>query len=212
MAKTEYKLISDYRNHLMIEFESNNQSIKFDLNDYYEQIKKRIQTGLKKEPLFKLIKPNQTIIDSTSGLLQDSLILASFNKAVIALEMEESIFNLQQTIIEQVLSKDPFFKKLLPKLSLKHGNSVTLLKEQNHEANLLYVDLMFDDTKSAAPKKSKQLLRLLASDSNNYQDFVALAKAQKLKLLIKTNHKNDQLLAQNLEAHKINNLYFYYLA
>ncbi|MBT4921507.1 MAG: class I SAM-dependent methyltransferase [Rickettsiales bacterium] len=211
MIAKDYKLITDYRDNLILEFKSNNQNIKFNLHEYYADLKLRIQTNLKKEPLFKLIKPRQIILDATSGLLQDSLILAKFSEKIIAIEISKEVYELQKIILERILNKDPLFRGLVQKIDFLEGDSASYNKVLNKKVNLLYVDLMFEDNKKAAPKKSKQLLRILANQSSNYPDFIEIAKASNLKLIIKSNNKNLLKTEPSLQTTKVGNLHFHSL-
>jgi hypothetical protein len=211
MDQEKYKLITDYRGDLILNFTNNKQKIKFNLNEYYRDIKQRIQTNLKKEPLFLLLEPKKVILDSTSGLLQDSLILAAFSKEVIAFEISEDVYNLQIIIKDEIFNKDPFYRNLINKIDMRLGNSAACNELLKLCINSVYVDLMFDDNKKAAPKKSKQLLRILANNSNNYSDFIKLAEHNNLGLLIKSNNKNLAKTDPNLLYSKIGNLYYYSL-
>jgi hypothetical protein len=211
MDQEEYQLEYDYRNDLIVNFTNGKNKIKFNLSQYYLDIKSRIQNNLKQEPLYKLIKANQTIIDATSGLLQDSLILAAFNKKIICFESEKQIFILQEIIKNDILAKDPFYKDIIKNISLIHGNSVSCTNTLNQNVGTIYVDLMFDDTKNSAPKKSKQLLRKYADKNNNYSEFIDYAKANKLNLIIKSNSINLAKNYPELSYQRFGNLYFYQL-
>jgi hypothetical protein len=211
MDQEKYKLITDYRGDLILNFTNNKQKIKFNLNEYYRDIKQRIQTNLKKEPLFLLLEPKKVILDGTSGLLQDSLILAAFSKKVIAYEVSAEIYNLQIIIKDEIFNKDPFYRNLIDKIDMRPGNSVACKEILMLGINAIYVDLMFDDTKKSQPKKSKQLLRMLANNSNNYSDFITLSEQNHLRLLIKSNNKNLAKTEPNLLYSKIGNLYYYSL-
>ena len=211
MDQEEYQLEYDYRNDLIVNFTNGKNKIKFNLSQYYLDLKYRIQTNLKQEPLYKLIKANQTIIDATSGLLQDSLILAAFNKKIICFESEKQIFKLQEIIKNDILAKDPFYKNIANNVSLKLGKSVNYNDLLKQRIGCLYVDLMFDDTKNSAPKKSKQLLRKYADKNNNYAEFIDYAKANKLNLIIKSNSINLAKNYPELSFQKFGNLYFFQL-
>ncbi|MBL6784701.1 MAG: class I SAM-dependent methyltransferase [Rickettsiales bacterium] len=211
MDQEEYQLEYDYRNDLIVNFTNGKNKIKFNLSQYYLDLKTRIQTNLKKEPLFKLIKANQTIIDATSGLLQDSLILAAFNKKIICFESEKQIFKLQEIIKNDILAMDPFFKNIVKNIRIELGKSINYNKILKQNISCIYVDLMFDDTKNSAPKKSKQLLRKYADKNNNYAEFIDYAKANKLNLIIKSNSLNLAKNYPELSYQKFGNLYFYQL-
>ena len=211
MDQEEYQIEYDYRNDLIVNFTNGKNNIKFNLSQYYLDLKSRIQTNLKQEPLFKLIKANQTIIDATSGLLQDSLILAKFNKKIICFESEKQIFKLQEIIKNDILAKDPLFKTITKNIDLRLGISTDYEEALRQRVNCIYVDLMFDDTKKSAPKKSKQLLRQYADQNNNYNEFIKYAKTNKLNLIIKSNSLNLAKNYPELSYQKFGNLYFYEL-
>lgn len=124
------------------------------------------------------VKPETTsIIDTTSGMGQDSLLMAAAGFHVLMLERSANVYDLLQNALNHA-ANHPMLTSCISRLTLLHIDAVTYLQQyEKPVADIIYLDPMFPaKQKNAASKKSMQFLQqLLQDDSDNTQELFNMA-------------------------------------
>lgn len=120
--------------------------------------------------LFRAVNASdaKTILDSTAGLGQDSILLASWGFEVVACERNEKVFKLLNDGVRRLREKSTEF-------TLTVFNEDARKKMAELKPDVVYLDPMYPDLKSSAlPKKEMQLLRKLFNEVDPEQETLEL--------------------------------------
>lgn len=143
------------------------------------------QTTQSKEPLLHAIKIKQklpqTVIDSTAGVLKDSLLMASRGINVIAYERHPLLFIMVQQSLRDLAIHNP---TLHARIHYQFGDSRLLCTEQ--PADLVYLDPMFPESKkSAKTKKDMQFLQSVIGQDADACELLACALSSQPRVVVK---------------------------
>lgn len=148
-----------------------------------------VATDLLIQAVKTLPKSSTAVWDLTAGLARDALLLASNGYQVTMVEQHPLLV----TIIHYALTK-----KIIPEKNLRlvWGNSIEFLTNTSIVPNVIYLDFMFNDNKSAKAKKEMQLIQLLNNKDNTLTDnelFNLCYKTTVDKIIVKreNKHKNS---------------------
>ena len=139
-----------------------------------------------------------TVWDLTAGLGMDAILMANFGYKVTMVEQNPTLV----TILRYALTNE-----LIPNcynLNLVHANSLEfLLQEHENFPDIIYLDPMFRDKKSAKSKKAMQIIELLTSaaeisedieDAENKKLFHMATLYAKYKVIVKRDNKGSVLV------------------
>ena len=135
-----------------------------------------------------------TVVDATAGLGEDSLLLAAAGFSVTMFEKDPVIASLLRDALERA-SNEPQLTKVVSRMRLVEGDSVTGLREMGFSPDVVFLDPMFPErTKSAAVKKKFQLLHHLERPCDNEDELLdAALAAHPRKIVIKRPPKGPWL-------------------
>lgn len=144
----------------------------------FTQMLSRISKGrLGQEMLVHMAKtrnPNPKAADCTAGMGEDSFLLAAAGYEVTLFERNPVIGALLRDALARA-KEEPRLQEIVARMQVIEGDSVELLREQNVEYDLVYLDPMFPARKkSGLIQKKLQLLQKLEQPCT---DEVALFKA-----------------------------------
>lgn len=136
---------------------------------------------IKREALARAIglksKYRPIIIDTTTGLARDSLILASLGCEVYCLERSKLVFEVLQKGLDEA-KKNDFMQPIISRMHLIHTDSITWLKENPNPGNVIYLDPMFPERrKTALVKKGMRLLQELVGPDDDSAALLHIALA-----------------------------------
>jgi 16S rRNA G966 N2-methylase RsmD len=167
--------------------------LELNVKDIYTNFRTRYK-DFKYDLLIKAIqeKPeNKTVLDITSGLGKDSLIMARYGFKVTMLEANPLLV----TIVYYALQS-----KIIPNtnLTLIYANSLNYLQNKIQSPDIIYLDPMFNDEKTALAKKDMQLIQAIVP-SNDPQDTIKLFNLAhncvKHKIIVKRDNKLPAIIA-----------------
>ena len=145
---------------------------------------------LQHEILLKAVKLNGReprdgvrVVDATAGLGEDSFILAAAGYQVEMFEHNEVTAILLADALRRG-KKDPKLKEIVSRMTLKQGDSKTLMSQLSYEPDVIYLDPMFPEKKKSAETKKKfQVLHQIENpcdDEKELMEAALLAKPQKI--------------------------------
>ena len=131
----------------------------------FMQMLSRISKGrLGQEMLVHMAKtknPNPKAADCTAGMGEDSFLLAAQGYEVTLFERNPVIGALLRDALDRA-GREPQLQEIVARMHLIEGDSVELLREQNIDYDLVYLDPMFPARKkSGLIQKKLQLLQKL---------------------------------------------------
>ncbi len=157
----------------------NNPAEKLSLTlDFREGNYRHRNQNIGKEPLLQAVKIKgklpQTLIDTTPGVMKDSIMLASRGIKITAIERHPLLF----VIVRQALS----FLDL--DIDYHFGDSSILLPE--FSAQVIYLDPMYPSKKkSAQVKKDMQILHSLVGKDDDAEKLLQVARQQQARVIVK---------------------------
>lgn len=170
------------------------QAFSYTSGAYWQRLKKG-----QHERLVKLCKPARTgaILDMTSGLLQDSLILARCGYQVTALERNPELYSIAQKALSE-FAKDTGFEGTANRI--QHLNTDALTWESDLRFEVVYLDPMFPErSKSAAVTKEAQLLQQHETPASVEEELTLLNAAKNFaskRIVVKRPPSAPHLAAQ----------------
>lgn len=105
-------------------------------------------------------KGNRKIFDATLGLGQDAWMFLCMGLSVQGVERSAAVYALTREAWERALQDEDLAQWAAGRLDLRHADSFELLSKPI-EADVIYMDFMFDEKKKGLPRKSMQLLHKL---------------------------------------------------
>lgn len=167
------------------------------VREIYSALDKRIKM-LDKELLIHAIKIKKTegkishVLDLTAGLAKDSLLIAKYGYTVTMVEQNP----LLATIIYYAIQNSylPSNTSIIFMNSIHYINQLT--KDKHPE--IVYLDPMFKQNKSAKAKKEMQLIQLITdNEKNNRNDTLLFKVAYKIatnKVVVKRDNKQAPIV------------------
>lgn len=150
------------------------------VNPSWQSLQQRIvKAGKKSELLLKAMRlqSDLNVIDATAGFGHDSLILASTGAHVTMIEQQPIMYVLLQRE-RQKMSANPNWQKLLNRLTVCYGDSLTELLKLPR-VDRVYLDPMFpSDSYKSAVGKTMQVLHTVTSPPNQVEEQQLLATAR----------------------------------
>lgn len=133
-------------------------------------------------------------VDATAGLGEDSLLLAAAGFSVLLCERDPVICALLQDALDRAAG-DPELAGIVCRMSVREGDSVSILAELPRTPDVVYLDPMFPERrKSAAVKKKFQLLHRLEGPCEDQETLLSAAfAAGPRKVIIKRPAKGPYL-------------------
>ena len=161
--------------------------------EIYSKLNLRYQS-LANDLLIQATKINtrvgDTLWDLTAGLGKDAIILASYGYDVTMVECNP----LLATIIYYALNN-----KIIPSNSLNIvcTDSLQFVQQATTLPDIIYLDPMFNDEKTALAKKDMQLIQRLANNSKTdvKQLFAHSYNIIKTKVVVKRDNKQEKIVA-----------------
>lgn len=132
----------------------------------------------RRDPLARAIgAKNQTVIDVTAGLGQDSFLLASLGYRVTALERSLVVAALLEDGLARALGDAAVAKRMGDRLNILIGDAREALPKLA-QADVVYLDPMFPPKrkKSAAVRKEMRFLRMLVGEDEDAAELLAIAR------------------------------------
>lgn len=152
----------------------------FNVNEYYLNLLQK-HKNLSNELIIKTIKSikqKEHIIDVTAGLGKDSFIMANFGFSVTLIE---------HNYILATILYFAYLQSLLPCKNVIFEDSIKFLKNNDIKYDIIYFDPMFNNTKTALPKKEMQIIQTIQKKFHENYDFENFKKnllKNKNKILI----------------------------
>ncbi len=147
-----------------------------------------------------------TVVDATTGLGRESFLLAAAGCEVIAMEQSPVLAMLLQQALERAIESPPCYA-ITQRISLKPGDSKTLLAALKVKPDVVYLDPMFPERqKSAKVKKSMQYLQALVGKEAGDADELlsqALQVAGKRVVVKRPRVGNSLMAGQRLPDFKL---------
>ena len=135
--------------------------------------------------------PGMIIVwDLTAGLGKDALLIASYGYHVTMVEQNPVL----ATILYYALQNNFLPNK---RLKIVYANSIDFIANSSESPNIVYLDPMFKDNKSAKAKKDMQIIQYLTHNEieDQSQELFESAYAKVLnKLVIKRDNKQANLV------------------
>lgn len=164
--------------------------------EIYTKLNSRLQ-NISSELLIQAIKLKNSgdmdsvmVWDLTAGLGKDALLIASYGYNVTMVEQNPVL----ATILYYALRHN-----FLPSKNLKivYANSIDFVKSFAEPPNIIYLDPMFKDNKSAKAKKDMQIIQYLTHDEveDQSQELFKISYAKVLnKLVVKRDNKQASVV------------------
>lgn len=163
--------------------------------------------GGKQQDLSKAVglhrKNDLTILDSTAGLGQDAMVLASLGANVIALERHPLLYLLLQDGLTRAATQLPEMTK---RIQLFHQDALGFLQQTNKLANVdvIYLDPMFPPRqKSAQVKANMQLLHDIAGQDVDKNALLSAALNTSIKRIVLKQPRHAPLLTAHQPTHQV---------
>jgi 16S rRNA (guanine1516-N2)-methyltransferase len=152
---------------------SADQGLSVDLDLEHGPMAHRLRTARRSEPLPRAVgmtRRHPTVLDGTTGLGRDTMVLAKLGCRVTAVERIAGLAMLLADAVEG--------SPLAANLSIVHGDTAQVLASLPASArpDVVYLDPMFAEHGKAQVKKDTQLLRHLAGPPEDLAPLFALAR------------------------------------
>ena len=140
--------------------------------------------GGSKQPIAKAIKVSNKVhlkvIDATAGLGTDSIVLASLNCQIYAIEKNLTVAELLQKRLDKAKNND-FLAPIVKNITLIIGDSriiiPDIIKTKQYIPDVIYLDPMFPPKKkTSAPNKQIQILQAIIANSETNTETNDLLK------------------------------------
>ena len=116
------------------------------------------------------------IVDATSGLAQDGLLLAAMGSQVILLEQHPLVFVLVADALKRGREHGAdWLQTILANIEHQQGNATDYLK--THQSQVVYLDPMYPDRDKASTAQVKKGMQILRGLADCYTDTTALFDA-----------------------------------
>ena len=139
-------------------------------------------------------KTRGTLLDACGGLGKDSFILAHHYFDVTTCEINLLIYILLSQAVDQYTQQCPL------KWQTTHQQAQNLMTPNCYD--IVYLDPMFQEKRSAKPKQGMQLLQI-AADKTPFQDWELAWKSAKKRLVIKQHAKSSIITALPSPSHQV---------
>jgi 16S rRNA (guanine1516-N2)-methyltransferase len=154
------------------------------------------------------IKPGirPSIIDATAGLGKDSFLLASLGCQVTMIERSPLLAALLKDALERAMKSEELHSDIKNKLTLLHGDAVTIIKKtkQEERVDTIYLDPMYPHSrKSALNRLEMRVIRELVGDDTDAARLLETALLHAIKRVVVKRPKGAPLLNEQLPAHVI---------
>jgi 16S rRNA (guanine1516-N2)-methyltransferase len=144
----------------------------------------------RRQPLARAIgKTAKTVLDATAGLGHDAALLACMGYQVIAVERSPILAELLRDGLRRAMD-DPQLSRWLGgvgRLEIISGDARAVLREANHEYDVVYIDPMFPPKRkaSALAKKEIRMVRQLVGDDEDAADLLDIARRVVRRVVVK---------------------------
>lgn len=156
---------------------------------------------------------NRKIVDANMGMAGDTWMFLCMGLTVTAIERSPVVYALVKDGIERAVKNEKFKTWLGDRLNLVFADSYEYLSDFNDEADVIFFDFMFDETRSALPKKSMQLFHKLQLQDDREIEIVKIAMNLPVsRVIVKRQLKSLPLLGQVSYSYQGKSIrYDYYL-
>lgn len=163
----------------------------------------RLQQGVgRKQPLARAVGIKKdylpSVLDVTAGLGRDAFLLASCGCEVMALERNETMYQLLQDGLQRA-SQDDKLREIIARLQLKNISGHRYLESLKQDIpDVIYLDPMYPLRKSSAlVKQEMRIVREVVGDDKDTESLfeLALHKA-KQRVIVKRHHDTPPLMHQ----------------
>jgi hypothetical protein len=132
---------------------------------------------------FLSLDKNLQVLDSTAGLLNDSVHIANMGFQVTAVEKISWLYEVMKNELDLAKLGD----SILENIDLQNGDSLELAEKMR--PNVIYFDPVFDLKKKATAKQPMELLRSIALDKNPQDRIEQLLDCCSERLIYKRHKK-----------------------
>lgn len=159
--------------------------------DFTKMLPRLKQSNLERELLIKAARikglgRQQSILDATAGMGEDSLLLAAAGFQVFLYEYDETICSLLMDAIQRSRDIDGL-SEIVARMTLSGSDSISAMKEIDAKVDVIYLDPMFPERqKTGLIKKKFQLLQQLERPCTNETEmFEAAVCANPYRIVVK---------------------------
>ncbi|MDD9900785.1 MAG: class I SAM-dependent methyltransferase [Alphaproteobacteria bacterium] len=143
------------------------------------------------------------IVDATAGLGRDSFLLAAMGAEVSLIERSPTIHQRLSEAMERAKAEGGRYAETISRMTLLHGNSITLLPEL--DCDVILVDPMHPPRhNSALVKKEMRILRdIVGTDPDQTDLMQAALKCAKKRVVLKWPMKAEYMQGLPKPSHQI---------
>lgn len=158
-------------------------------------------------------KGNRRIVDANMGMAGDTWMFLCMGLTVIAIERSPVVYSLVRDGIERAKQNSKFTEWLGDRLTLVFADSFDFLENFKEEADVIFFDFMFEEDRSALPKKTMQLFhKLKLSDQREIEIVKKALKLPVARVLVKRHSQAKPLLPSPNHSYEGKSIrYDYYL-
>tara|TARA_B100001057_G_scaffold202028_1_gene202859 strand:+ start:326 stop:1009 length:684 start_codon:yes stop_codon:yes gene_type:complete len=186
--------VSKRKEGYQLEYKKRNMKFILILDQYQDIVKQS------KQHIFNRIlkKTNLNILDCTGGFARDACIISSLGNKVTLIESSPIVSLLLRDAVYKVQSSK--IKKIFDSISIKFGNCIDFIRNNNRNYDYIYFDFMFNINKSALPNKRDQFLRKITNNNIqiNRSIIKETMKRMNCKVIIKEHIKSNDYKDLNI--------------
>jgi len=186
--------VSKRKEGYQLEYKKRNMKFILILDQYQDIVKQS------KKHIFNRIlkKTNLNILDCTGGFARDACIISSLGNKVTLIEANPIVCLLLRDAVYKVQSSK--IKKIFDSISIKFGNCIDFIRNNNRNYDYVYFDFMFNINKSALPNKRDQFLRKITNSDIHINRSIIKETIQRMncKVIIKEHIKSNDYKDLNI--------------
>ncbi len=186
--------VSKRKEGYQLEYKKRNMKFILILDQYQDIVKQS------KKHIFNRIlkKTNLNILDCTGGFARDACIISSLGNKVTLIEANPIVCLLLRDAVYKVQSSK--IKKIFDSISIKFGNCIDFIRNNNRNYDYVYFDFMFNINKSALPNKRDQFLRKITNNDIHINRSIIKETIQRMncKVIIKEHIKSNDYKDLNI--------------
>ena len=186
--------VSKRKEGYQLEYKKRNMKFILILDQYQDIVKQS------KQHIFNRIlkKTNLNILDCTGGFARDACIISSLGNKVTLIESSPIVSLLLRDAVYKVQSSK--IKKIFDSISIKFGNCIDFIRNNNRNYDYIYFDFMFNINKSALPNKRDQFLRKITNNNIQINRSIIKETIQRMncKVIIKEHIKSNDYKDLNI--------------
>jgi len=177
-----------------LEYKKRNMKFMLILDEYQDIVKQSKQHTFNRI----LKKTNLNILDCTGGFARDACIISSLGNKVTLIEESPIVSLLLRDAVYKVQSSE--IKKIFDSITIKFGNCIDFIRNNNRNYDYIYFDFMFNINKSALPNKRDQFLRKITNNDIQINRSIIKETIQRVncKVIIKEHIKSNDYKDLNI--------------